>query len=905
MKKSISKNLFQNFLHMHNFIIFSITNHFLMKHFVTILSLLFICFHSTAQVTTPKAHFGFNIGDDYHLANFTETESYFKKLAKESNRLKYTVIGKTEEGRDQPMLIVSSPQNLKHLEEYKSIAQRLARAEITTKEALKLAEKGKSIVWIDGGLHSTETVGMHQLIEMAYLLATKQDAETNFILENTIVLLTHANPDGQELISNWYMREKTPENRSLANIPRLYQKYAGHDNNRDFFMLNLKESQNIARQLFIEWNPQIMYNHHQTAPAGAVVAGAPYRDPFNYVFDPLVITGIESLGAAMSSRLYAENKPGYTQRGGSVFSTWYNGGLRTTTYFHNTIGLLTEIIGGPNPFEIPLVPSRLIPNSNTHYPVLPQTWHFKQSIDYSISLNYAVLSYAAKYRQELLFNIYRMGKNSIEKGNKDTWSLSPSKVAVIDSAITKLRKEDKNNYYGRRNPKEALDSLLTNPAYRDPRAYIISNNTHNPATTKRFLDALSANGIRIEQASDGFTFNHKQYPAGSYIIRTNQAFRPHILDMFEAQDHPNDFEYPGGPPIPPYDAAGWTLAYMMHIDFERSYDELPVHTMPLPLGAPINTRRTEVPKSKFVGLSIKENEAFKIVNTLLNQKEKVYKSVAGDFIVLNNPKTKSLLEQSGIQVCAVSRLDKTVSNLKPLKIGLWDTYGGSMPSGWTRFILENYDYNFEVIYALDIDKGNLIEQFDVIILPSNAILSSKNSSEIPSSIPVELHEKWGSLSIENSLPSIEEFVEQGGRLIAIGGSSKIAEQLNLGIKNHLKDINGQALKREVYYTPGSILTAAVNNTAATGAGYPAEIDIYFNNNNVYEISDKTIKPLLWFNSPQVLKSGWSWGEPYLENGIIGFEKVVGKGKVIIFTPDITFRAQSHGTFKFLFNSLYP
>ena len=443
MKKSISKNLFQNFLHMHNFIIFSITNHFLMKHFVTILSLLFICFHSTAQVTTPKAHFGFNIGDDYHLANFTETESYFKKLAKESNRLKYTVIGKTEEGRDQPMLIVSSPQNLKHLEEYKSIAQRLARAEITTEEALKLAEKGKSIVWIDGGLHSTETVGMHQLIEMAYLLATKQDAETNFILENTIVLLTHANPDGQELISNWYMREKTPENRSLANIPRLYQKYAGHDNNRDFFMLNLKESQNIARQLFIEWNPQIMYNHHQTAPAGAVVAGAPYRDPFNYVFDPLVITGIESLGAAMSSRLYAENKPGYTQRGGSVFSTWYNGGLRTTTYFHNTIGLLTEIIGGPNPFEIPLVPSRLIPNSNTHYPVLPQTWHFKQSIDYSISLNYAVLSYAAKYRQELLFNIYRMGKNSIEKGNKDTWSLSPSKVAVIDSAITKLRKEDK------------------------------------------------------------------------------------------------------------------------------------------------------------------------------------------------------------------------------------------------------------------------------------------------------------------------------------------------------------------------------------------------------------------------------------------------------------------------------
>lgn len=875
-----------------------------MKHFLTVITLLFLCFHSRAQITTPKAHFGFNIGDDYHLANFTQTEAYFKKLAKESNRIKYTVIGKTEEGRDQPMLIVSSPLNLQHLEEYKSIAQRLARAEISQEDARKLSEKGKSIVWIDGGLHSTETVGMHQLIEMAYLLATNEDAETKFILENTIILLTHANPDGQELISNWYMRESSPENRSLSNIPRLYQKYAGHDNNRDFFMLNLKESQNIAKQLFVEWNPQIMYNHHQTAPAGAVVAGAPYRDPFNYVFDPLVITGIESLGAAMSSRLYAENKPGYTQRGGSVFSTWYNGGLRTTTYFHNTIGLLTEIIGGPNPFEIPLVPSRLIPNSNTHYPVLPQTWHFQQSIDYSISLNYAVLSYAAKYRQELLFNIYKMGSNSIEKGNRDTWSLSPSKVAVIDSAISNLKKKGQSNYSSRRNPKEALDSLFTNPAYRDPRAYIISTKTNNPATTKRFLDALSANGIKIEQANEDFLFNNKQYPAGSYIIRTNQAFRPHLLDMFEAQDHPNDFEYPGGPPIPPYDAAGWTLAYLMHIDFDRSYDELSILTTSLPIGEPIKLSVTEVPNSKFIGLSIKENEAFKVANTLINQKEKVYKTEAGDFIVANNTKTRTLLEQSGVPLFPVQRLDKTMTIVKPMKIGLWDTYGGSMPSGWTRFILENYGYDFQVIYAPDIDKGKLNEQFDVIILPSNALFNTKNTSEIPNSIPQEFQKKWGALSTETSLPAIEDFVKKGGQLIAIGGSSKVTEQLSLGVKNHLVDNQGEALKREVYYTPGSILTATVDNKFPATAGYPSNMDLYFSNNNVYEISDKTIKPLIWFNSPKILKSGWSWGEPYLQNGVIAFEKDLGKGKVVVFTPDITFRAQAHGTFKLLFNNLY-
>src|SRR5690606_14119424 len=144
-------------------------------------------------------------------------------------------------------------------------------------------------------------------------------------------------------------------------------------------MLNLKESQNMARQLFVEWIPQIMYNHHQTAPAGTVVAGAPYRDPFNYVFDPLLITGIEALGSAMNNRLNSENKPGYTSKGGAVFSTWYNGGLRTTTYFHNIVGLLTETIGGPNPFDIPVVPSRLLPSSDTPNPIIPQRWYFRQS----------------------------------------------------------------------------------------------------------------------------------------------------------------------------------------------------------------------------------------------------------------------------------------------------------------------------------------------------------------------------------------------------------------------------------------------------------------------------------------------------------------------------------------------
>ena len=159
-----------------------------------------------AQVPTPKEHFGFNIGDDYHLANYTQTEAYFKKLAAASDRVQLEDMGPTEEGRHQYMLIVSSPENIKNLQKYKSISQRLARAEgLTDAEARQLAREGKAIVWIDGGLHATETVGSHQLIETAYQFASRNDEETQRLLNDAIILFVHANPDGQELVANWYM----------------------------------------------------------------------------------------------------------------------------------------------------------------------------------------------------------------------------------------------------------------------------------------------------------------------------------------------------------------------------------------------------------------------------------------------------------------------------------------------------------------------------------------------------------------------------------------------------------------------------------------------------------------------------------------------------------------------------
>ena len=391
-------------------------------------------------VPSPKSHFGFNIGDNYQLATFTQTEAYLKKLAAVSKKVKLQVIGKTEEGRNHYMVIVSDPSNLANLEKYKTISQKLAHAEdLSMAEATQMANEGKAVVWIDGGLHATEVTGIHQWIESMYQLITRTDEETKRILKSTIILFVHANPDGQELVSNWYMRNSDTLKRSTSSLPRLYQKYIGHDNNRDFYMTNMQESKNMSRQQYIEWMPQVLYNHHQTGPPGTVVAGPPYRDPFNYVYDPLLITGIDALGAAMSSRLNAESKPGYTMKSGSVYSTWWNGGLRTTAYYHNIIGLLTEIIGNPTPSNIPLVPQRLIPNSATPYPITPQKWYFRNSIDYSVSLNYAVLNYASRYKEELLLNIYKMGRHSIEAGNKDSWTLYPKR----SDAVAELLKTEK------------------------------------------------------------------------------------------------------------------------------------------------------------------------------------------------------------------------------------------------------------------------------------------------------------------------------------------------------------------------------------------------------------------------------------------------------------------------------
>jgi hypothetical protein len=924
--------------------------------------LLFITALTRAQsIPTPKEHFGFAIGDDYKLATYTQTEAYFKKLDEASDRVKMVSMGLTEEGRNQWMLIVTSPENHKNLDKYKDISRKLAHAEgLTEEQARALAAEGKSVIWIDGGLHATETVGAHQLIELAYQLTSRKDAETVRILDNAIILLAHANPDGQELVSNWYMRESDPKKRSLQNLPRLYEKYAGHDNNRDFFMMNLRETQNINRQLYIEWLPQIMYNHHQAGPPGSVVAGAPYRDPFNYVFDPLLVTSIDAIGAAIVNRLNAENKPGYTERLGSNYSTWYNGGLRTTTYFHNMVGLLTEIIGSPTPSEIPLVPQRLIPDGSTPFPVMPQKWLFRQSIDYSVSMNYAVLNYAIRYRDELLFNMYRMGKNSIERGSRDYWGVSPKRVAAINTLYQNDQKRNANTNtrgggqggaanaeaaggggggrLGGGVPMRFYDSVMKDLSTRDPRGYILSADQPDFATATKFINALIKTGVLVHKATAEFTVKGKKYPAGSLIVKTNQAFRPHVLDMFEPQDHPNDFRYPGGPPIAPYDAAGWTLAYTMGVHFDRLLEDFtgPFQAIPYGEAQPLVGAVTK-PAAGYV-LSSEANNAFLAVNDLLQSGAPVFRIpagapgfAAGSFFVPASAGAKTIIEKHaaeyGITTGTVAKKPAGLKAVKPLRIALWDTYGGSMPSGWLRYAFEQYHFKADIIYPATVDSGNLKSKYDVIVFVGGAIpgLATEGGRGFgggggggfgggptsDSSLPAEYRGRRGRISPDKSVPELKKFLEAGGSIVTIGSSTSLAYHLKLPVRNALVEmVNGeeQRLPGEKYYIPGSVLQVKLDSTQPATWGLPNDCDVYFDASPVFHLAPDavakgSIKPLAWFPNDKPLRSGWAWGQSYLEGGVTAFEAKVGSGKLYAFGPEITFRAQTHGTFKMLFNQL--
>ncbi len=896
-------------------------------------------------LTSPRQQFGHDVGDDYFLANYTQYADYLLKLDKESDRMTVIELGKTAEGRPEYTAIITSPENHRKLDAYRDINRRLALADnLTDDEARQLAKDGKTVVWIDGGLHASEVLGAQQLIDLIYRLNTRTDSETTRILNDDIILCTLVNPDGMELVSNWYMREPDPLKRAMAGLPRLYQKYIGHDNNRDFYMMNQPESENANRVMYRQWFPAIMYNHHQTGPAGAVLFAPPFRDPFNYNFDPLVVLGIDMVGSAIHTRLAAEGKPGAVMRTGAPYSTWFNGGIRTTAYFHNQIGILTEMIGNPTPVEIPFVPDMQLPRADVPNPIAPQTWHFRQSIEYSLTTNYAILDLASKRKEDFLFNMYTMAKHAIDKGSHDTWTIHPKR---IDAVKAEIAKQNPAGGRGRGAPTALYTSVLHDPALRDPRGYILPSDQPDFLTATKFVNILIKGGVTVHRATAAFTVNARTYPAGSYVVKAAQPFRAHVMDMFEPQDHPDDIPYPGAAPRPPYDVTGYNLSYSMGIKYDRILDGFDgPFTALADVVPPPPASITQAPTGGGYLISHQINDAFVAVNRLLKANEDVYWTTsplvangktypAGTMFVPAKASTFAVLQKvaadkglgadattlnvaTGLHgVPALAQPGGTpvwLMKLKPVRIGLWDQYGGSMPSGWTRWLLEQFEFPFEVVYPRTLDAGNLAAKYDVLIFVDGGIPrrdGAGGNQPQPATIPAEFRDSLGGVTIARTVPQLQAFVEAGGTLLAIGSSTSIGYHLGLPIRNALAEtVNGAEarLPNEKFYVPGSILEMRVDNTNPLAYGLDDRANVFFDESEAFRLlpgaAAKGLTRVAWIDTPSPLRSGWAWGQRYLDQAVEIIDAPIGKGRVVLFGPEIAWRAQPHGTFKLLFNGIY-
>lgn len=476
-----------------------------------------------AAVPSPKEHFGFTPGDDYKLFDYSELVSYFQKLAKASDRIQLEDFGNSSEGKPMYVAFISAPENLKGLRRYQEISARLALGKADAAEATKLSLEGKAIVWIDSGLHASEVAPAQHSPELAYRMLTDDSDEVRRIRQNVILMqVPTINPDGLDHIVHWYRKNAgTPY--EVAPLPWLYQKYAGHDNNRDWYMLNLVETQNVSRLLFREWFPQIVYNQHQAPPFPARIFVPPYAEPLNPNIPAAVMEGINLIGAAMKERFAREEKPGILSYYG--FDAWWNGGLRSVPAFHNMHGILTETAlfeyATPHTYSASELPDRFGNGIPTKEPTVfyerPWTggkWGVRNAIEYMLTADFAILDLAATRAPAFLHKSWEMARKNIEEGKG---------------------------------------------------AYVVPDTENGREMVRR----LMGSGVRVERAGDG-----------SFVVPLAQPFRSYIVDLFEPQKYPDLRAGATGPIKRPYDIAGWTLPMLMGVRAAR-IDEIPAGVKPL------------------------------------------------------------------------------------------------------------------------------------------------------------------------------------------------------------------------------------------------------------------------------------------------------------------------------------
>lgn len=847
-----------------------------------------------AAQTPPDKFLGHKVGEDRKLADYGQIKAYFEKLAQETNKLKLFTIGESVLKRPIVMAAISAPANLAKLDRWKEITRKLRDPRATSvEEARKLAKEGKVVVLITCSLHATEIAASQMSMELAYDLVTgKTFFDAGKILDDVVVLLVPShNPDGNQMVVDWYEKYVGTQYEG-SNMPWLYHHYAGHDNNRDWYMFNLPETRAVTKVLYHDWLPQIHVDEHQQGSNGARLFVPPFMDPPLPNIQPSVWRGVNLVGTGMSYDLQKHGMSGVVN--GRSYTAWWIGACDDTSWLHNVIGILSEAASVRTATPIYIEPNEL----QTGYhekrmdfvdPWPGGWWRLRDLVDYELVLSKSMIKTAGLHKEDFLFNFYQMYKNSIEK-------IEPGQ----------------------------------------PYAFVVPAVQRDYPTMLKMLEVLKMGGVELHQAKADFVAGGRFYTAGSFVVKTAQPYKTFAWALLERQKYPDMRQYPGGPPVPPYDNAAWTLPLQMGVQcdeidepFEAKLERL--EAVPYP----------KVPaqgKSDFFILDSRVNASYAMAVALLKDGAEVWRTKAkatvkghdlqpGCFVVKNTAAVKkalpALADKLGLAVLDVDDASGLAKDpVKFPRIGLFQSWRGNMDEGWTRYVLDDLGIPYKTLHNADIkggkdEKVDLRADFDVIVFAdenANTIKGTRpgaapGGAESPmarmfrqSPMPPEYEGGIG----QEGVDALKAFVEKGGRLVALNGASEFAiAEFGAPARNALTGVD-----RTKFFCPTSLLRILVDNESPLGYGLPKETPAMFVNSLAFDTFAPGYgwdrKVVAAYPPDEILMSGWLLGEEYLSRKAAVVDTKWKDGRVILIGVRCQSRAQSHGTYKFLLNALlYP
>jgi len=870
---------------------------------ILFLSLFITCF-LRAQ-TSPESFLGFKVGEDRKLADYSQILAYFQKLDQESARVKVINIGTSTLKKPMVMAVITAEKNMSKIDTYREIVKKLRDPRILpAKEAKKLAKEGKIIVLITCNIHASEIASAQMSMELAYKLAkgeTPFDSEK--VLDDVIVLLVPTiNPDGEQMVTEWY-RKYVGTKYEGGSMPWLYHHYAGHDNNRDYFMFNLSETKAVSKILYHDWLPQVHIDEHQMGSTGARLFIPPYMNPPIPNVQPLLWRAVNLYGANMAYDLQKNGFRGVVH--GRSYTGWWIGACDDTSWLHNVAGMLSEMASVRVATPIYIEPTEVPQSYYQKQMEFPDPWpggwwRLRDLVDYELTLSLSLIKTAHLYKEDFLYNFYRMYKNSIEIREKG-----------------------------------------------EPYAFIIPAKQRDYPTALRMLDVLMFGGVEVHQAKEDFFAEGKFYPTGSFVVKMSQPYKPYAQALLERQKYPDIRQYAGGPPVPPYDNAGWTLPLQMGVDCERI--ETPFEAKLEKLGkVPYPSLVAPKPSSAYVVLDSRMNASYAVALALLKNnvemfrsKEMIekpgFKAEAGSFIFKNTPEAQkllpALLEKWHLKAYELENIaDLPKSPLKHPRIGLYQSWRSNMDEGWTRYVFDDMGIPFTTLHNNDFKaakegkeekeakevkeqkeeaKVDLKAKYEVIVFAdenADIIISGKPSPTSPfarfiTEVPPEYEGGIGKEGVE----ALKSFVEKGGILVTLNNACEVAYREFTGApaRNALERVD-----RTKFFCPTSILKIIVDNQSPLGYGLPKETAAMFSNslafNTMIPSAEWDRKVVASYPEEDILLSGWLLGEEAIARTAAVVDTKYKKGHIILIGIRCQFRAQSHGTYKFLLNSLlYP